>query len=168
MKRNYPSVVIGLLTACLAAMPFQRLPLASSFATVGMSRATTKNKIITTSRRTKSSFPSAVVTVPADRRCWYSFPSRSSGSVVVSIEAKQQSDDNEDIMDESQVESEVEVESDTDNASISTADSETIATTAKDNFDGEGFANYLLPYVLALVGSVLATAAMFKFVLLDY
>eukprot|EP00532_Pseudo-nitzschia_australis_P005397 CAMPEP_0168185886 /NCGR_PEP_ID=MMETSP0139_2-20121125/14103_1 /TAXON_ID=44445 /ORGANISM="Pseudo-nitzschia australis, Strain 10249 10 AB" /LENGTH=150 /DNA_ID=CAMNT_0008107787 /DNA_START=139 /DNA_END=591 /DNA_ORIENTATION=+ len=39
---------------------------------------------------------------------------------------------------------------------------------AKDNFDGKGFANYLLPYVLALVGSVLATAAMFKFVLLDY
>jgi hypothetical protein len=90
--------------------------------------------------------------------------------VVVSIEAKQQSDDNGDIMDESQVqvESEVQVESDTDNASISTADSETIATTAKDNFDGEGFTNYLLPYVLALVGSVLATAAMFKFVLLDY
>lgn len=37
-----------------------------------------------------------------------------------------------------------------------------------DNFDGEGFANYLLPYALALVGSVAATAAIFKFVLLDY
>ena len=37
-----------------------------------------------------------------------------------------------------------------------------------DNFDGEGFANYLLPYALALIGSVAATAAIFKFVLLDY
>lgn len=36
------------------------------------------------------------------------------------------------------------------------------------NFDGKGFANYLLPYALALVGSLVATAAMFKFVLLDY
>ena len=38
----------------------------------------------------------------------------------------------------------------------------------KDNFDGEGFAKYLLPYAVALIGSILATAAMFKFVLLDY
>lgn len=37
-----------------------------------------------------------------------------------------------------------------------------------DNFDGKGFANYLAPYALALVGSVAATAALFKFVLLDY
>lgn len=40
--------------------------------------------------------------------------------------------------------------------------------TPVDNFDGEGFANYLLPYALALVGSLVATAAIFKFVLLDY
>ena len=38
----------------------------------------------------------------------------------------------------------------------------------KDNFDGEGFANYLLPYAIALIGSIAATAAVFKFVLLDY
>ena len=37
-----------------------------------------------------------------------------------------------------------------------------------DNFDGKGFAKYLLPYAVALIGSILATAAMFKFVLLDY
>ena len=36
------------------------------------------------------------------------------------------------------------------------------------NFDGKGFVNYLIPYALALLGSILATAAMFKFVLLDY
>ena len=40
--------------------------------------------------------------------------------------------------------------------------------TATDNFDGEGFVGYLLPYAAALIGSVLATAAVFKFVLLDY
>ncbi len=40
--------------------------------------------------------------------------------------------------------------------------------TPVDNFDGEGFANYLLPYALALIGSLVATAAIFKFVLLDY
>jgi len=38
----------------------------------------------------------------------------------------------------------------------------------KGNFDGEGFANYLLPYAIALIGSIAATAAVFKFVLLDY
>ncbi|VEU44821.1 unnamed protein product [Pseudo-nitzschia multistriata] len=38
----------------------------------------------------------------------------------------------------------------------------------QDGFDGEGFAKYLLPYAVALVGSVLATAALFRFVLLDY
>jgi len=37
-----------------------------------------------------------------------------------------------------------------------------------DNFDGQGFAKYLLPYAAALIGSILATAAVFKFVLLDY
>lgn len=41
-------------------------------------------------------------------------------------------------------------------------------TTAVDNFDGKGFAEYLLPYALALIGSIVATGAMFKFVLLDY
>ena len=40
--------------------------------------------------------------------------------------------------------------------------------TPVDNFDGEGFANYLLPYALALIGSLAATAVIFKFVLLDY
>lgn len=45
----------------------------------------------------------------------------------------------------------------------------TAAAAPKDNnFDGEGFANYLLPYAAALIGSLLATAAVFKFVLLDY
>mmetsp|Transcript_21397 Transcript_21397/g.44012 ORF Transcript_21397/g.44012 Transcript_21397/m.44012 type:complete len:132 (-) Transcript_21397:140-535(-) len=38
----------------------------------------------------------------------------------------------------------------------------------RNNFDGEGFAKYLLPYAAALIGSILATAAVFKFVLLDY
>lgn len=37
-----------------------------------------------------------------------------------------------------------------------------------DNFDAGGFAGYLAPYALALVGSILATVAVFKFVLLDY
>ena len=40
--------------------------------------------------------------------------------------------------------------------------------TSADNFDGKGFANYLLPYAIALIGSIAATAAVFKFVLLDY
>jgi hypothetical protein len=38
----------------------------------------------------------------------------------------------------------------------------------KGDFDGEGFANYLAPYALALVGSIAVTAAFLKFVLLDY
>ena len=41
-------------------------------------------------------------------------------------------------------------------------------STAADNFDAEGFANYLLPYALALIGSIVVTGAVFKFVLLDY
>ena len=40
--------------------------------------------------------------------------------------------------------------------------------TVADNFDGKGFAGYLLPYALALIGSIVATGAVFKFVLLDY
>ena len=51
---------------------------------------------------------------------------------------------------------------------ITATNTNTINNEAKDNFDGKGFANYLLPYALALIGSVVATAAMFKFVLLDY
>jgi hypothetical protein len=38
----------------------------------------------------------------------------------------------------------------------------------KGDFDGEGFANYLAPYALALVASIAVTAAFLKFVLLDY
>jgi hypothetical protein len=38
----------------------------------------------------------------------------------------------------------------------------------KGDFDGAGFANYLAPYALALVGSIAVTAAFLKFVLLDY
>mmetsp|Transcript_1516 Transcript_1516/g.3871 ORF Transcript_1516/g.3871 Transcript_1516/m.3871 type:complete len:107 (+) Transcript_1516:247-567(+) len=37
-----------------------------------------------------------------------------------------------------------------------------------DNFDGKGFANYLGPYAIALVGSIAVTAAFVKFVLMDY
>lgn len=36
------------------------------------------------------------------------------------------------------------------------------------SFDGQGFANYLAPYALALVGSIAVTALFVKFVLLDY
>jgi len=38
----------------------------------------------------------------------------------------------------------------------------------QDNFDGKGFAGYLAPYAVALVGSIAVTAAFVKFVLLDY
>ena len=37
-----------------------------------------------------------------------------------------------------------------------------------DNFDGEGFANYLAPYALALFASIAVTAGFVKFVLMDY
>ena len=37
-----------------------------------------------------------------------------------------------------------------------------------DNFDGKGFAGYLAPYAVALIGSIAVTAAFVKFVLLDY
>mmetsp|Transcript_13299 Transcript_13299/g.28114 ORF Transcript_13299/g.28114 Transcript_13299/m.28114 type:complete len:134 (-) Transcript_13299:406-807(-) len=36
------------------------------------------------------------------------------------------------------------------------------------NFDGDGFANYLGPYAVAFVASIAVTAAFFKFILLDY
>lgn len=35
-------------------------------------------------------------------------------------------------------------------------------------FDGEGFAGYLAPYAVALLGSIAVTFAVFKFFLLDY
>jgi hypothetical protein len=35
-------------------------------------------------------------------------------------------------------------------------------------FDGKGFAGYLAPYALAVLISIAVTAAIFKFVLLDY
>jgi hypothetical protein len=38
----------------------------------------------------------------------------------------------------------------------------------KAGFDGEGFANYLGPYVLAFVAAIALTAAFVKFVLMDY
>ena len=38
----------------------------------------------------------------------------------------------------------------------------------KDNFDGKGLANYLGPYALALVASVVVTASFVKYVLMDY
>ena len=38
----------------------------------------------------------------------------------------------------------------------------------QDNFDGKGFAGYLAPYAVALIGSIAVTAAFVKFVLLDY
>ena len=37
-----------------------------------------------------------------------------------------------------------------------------------DNFDGDGFANYLAPYALAVIAAIVATGAFFKFVLMDY
>ena len=38
----------------------------------------------------------------------------------------------------------------------------------QDNFDGKGFAGYLAPYAVALIGSIAVTGAFVKFVLLDY
>ena len=38
----------------------------------------------------------------------------------------------------------------------------------KGNFDAQGFAGYLAPYVLAVVFAIGATVAFLKFVLLDY
>jgi hypothetical protein len=37
-----------------------------------------------------------------------------------------------------------------------------------DNFDGDGFANYLAPYALAAIAAIVATGAFFNFVLMDY
>ncbi len=39
---------------------------------------------------------------------------------------------------------------------------------AVEAFDGQGFAGYLAPYALALVGSLIVTALFVKFVLLDF
>jgi hypothetical protein len=47
-------------------------------------------------------------------------------------------------------------------------DDESVPMKISDSFDGAGFANYLAPYALALLASVLVTLAFFKFVLLDY
>ena len=41
-------------------------------------------------------------------------------------------------------------------------------SSSSSSFDGRGFANYLAPYALALVGSIAVTALFVKFVLLDY
>mmetsp|Transcript_310 Transcript_310/g.323 ORF Transcript_310/g.323 Transcript_310/m.323 type:complete len:124 (-) Transcript_310:27-398(-) len=41
-------------------------------------------------------------------------------------------------------------------------------TSMSNGFDGEGFAGYLAPYALALIGSIVVTGAFFKFVLMDY
>lgn len=38
----------------------------------------------------------------------------------------------------------------------------------KDSFDGGGFANYLGPYIVALIASIAVTAGFVKFVLMDY
>ena len=45
---------------------------------------------------------------------------------------------------------------------------EKIPSDVQNNFDGEGFSNYLAPYALALVASIAITAAFVKFVLMDY
>lgn len=42
------------------------------------------------------------------------------------------------------------------------------AAAADDSFDGRGFANYLAPYALTLVASIVVTGLFVKFVLLDY
>mmetsp|Transcript_41997 Transcript_41997/g.49064 ORF Transcript_41997/g.49064 Transcript_41997/m.49064 type:complete len:701 (-) Transcript_41997:397-2499(-) len=47
-------------------------------------------------------------------------------------------------------------------------DSDDVTTATEDRMDLGGFAGYLAPYVLAFVLSIAATAAFFKFVLLDY
>mmetsp|Transcript_27097 Transcript_27097/g.31541 ORF Transcript_27097/g.31541 Transcript_27097/m.31541 type:complete len:123 (-) Transcript_27097:113-481(-) len=39
---------------------------------------------------------------------------------------------------------------------------------SEDNFDGQGFANYLGPYLIALVASIAVTAGFFNFILMDY
>jgi len=47
-------------------------------------------------------------------------------------------------------------------------DALTSASSSTNGFDGEGFAGYLAPYVLALIGSILVTGAFLKFVLMNY
>jgi hypothetical protein len=43
-----------------------------------------------------------------------------------------------------------------------------VSDVEKDNFDGEGFANYLGPYIVTLIASIAVTAGFVKFVLMDY
>jgi hypothetical protein len=43
-----------------------------------------------------------------------------------------------------------------------------VSNVEKDNFDGEGFANYLGPYIVTLIASIAVTAGFVKFVLMDY
>lgn len=50
----------------------------------------------------------------------------------------------------------------------SNSNTEEDAIREKDKFDGKGFAGYLAPYAVALLGSIAVTAAFVKFVLLDY
>ena len=50
----------------------------------------------------------------------------------------------------------------------STSNTEEDAVGEQDNFDGKGFAGYLAPYAVALIGSIAVTVAFVKFVLLDY
>ena len=50
----------------------------------------------------------------------------------------------------------------------SNSNTEEDAIRVKDKFDGKGFAGYLAPYAVALLGSIAVTAAFVKFVLLDY
>jgi len=38
----------------------------------------------------------------------------------------------------------------------------------EDKFDGKGFANYLAPYVLTVIASLVVTGAFVKFVMADY
>lgn len=45
---------------------------------------------------------------------------------------------------------------------------ETSESGAEENFDGEGFANYLAPYAVALLASIAVTGGFVKFVLMDY
>jgi hypothetical protein len=37
-----------------------------------------------------------------------------------------------------------------------------------DNFDGQGFANYLAPYIITAIASIVVTGLFVKFVLMDY
>jgi hypothetical protein len=47
-------------------------------------------------------------------------------------------------------------------------DGQSVQEKEKDNFDGQGFTNYLAPYILAFFASIAITAGFVKFVLMDY